>query len=87
MSPAEIRACYRLYAAHRRSHDAHSLRMLSALRPHSPFCACKPTLKGWRVTSATATPMMTYAGRPSSGNSLFRGETTFECRSHLWRRN
>ena len=37
---------------------------------NSPFCcACTPALKGWRVRSATATPMMTYV-LPSSGTSV-----------------
>ena len=49
MSPGEIRACYRLYAAHRKSHeicafsdailanDVDAPAELAALRPHTGF--------------------------------------------------
>ena len=73
MTPGEIRACYRLYAAHRKSHEictfprtipatsnAGDLGDLAVLlRQHTG-------LEGLARTSATATQMLTYA-RPSAG--------------------
>ena len=76
MTPGEIRACYRLYAAHRKSHeicafsdtipatsnagDSDDLAVL--LRLHIG-------LEGLRATLVTTTLMMTYA-RPSLGTSV-----------------
>ena len=50
-----------------RTKFAHSLalsllRVTPRIQTTSPFCcACTPALKGWRVTSATATQTTTYA--------------------------
>ena len=70
MTPGEI-ACYRLYAAHRKSHEIctfpRTATVIAGDLGNQPFCyACAPALEGWRVTSATATQMMTYT-RPSPG--------------------
>jgi hypothetical protein len=76
MTPGEIRASYRLYAAHRNSHEICDslalslLRLTPGIQTTSPFCcACTPALKGRRVTLATATQTTTYAP-PSSGPSV-----------------
>ena len=58
-----------------RTKFAHSLalsllRVTPRIQTTSPFCcACTPALKGWRVTSATATQTTTYA-RLSPGLSV-----------------
>jgi hypothetical protein len=77
MTPGEIRACYQLYAAHRKSHEICALpRAIPATSNTEDSddlaafcCACTPALKGWRVTSATAIQTTTYA-RPSPGLSV-----------------
>jgi hypothetical protein len=75
MSPGEIRACYRLYAAHRRSNEicAFSEAILAmndvgASAELAVLARLNTGLEG-DTRSALATPMMTYA-RPFSGISV-----------------
>ena len=75
MTSGKIRACIDcMWLIASRTKFAHSLklslRIMSALPPNSRLCACTPPLRDWRVRSATATPMMTYAARPLSGIPL-----------------
>jgi hypothetical protein len=82
MTPGEIRACYRLYAAHRKSREictfAGTIPVINKPgdQTTSPVCcAYIPALKGWRATLATATPI----ARPSPGTSV-----TFAPRPNNW---
>ena len=69
MTPGEIRACYRLYAAHRRSHEICTFPetipvMNNAGDPDDLAVLLRLHMKGWRVRLSGAIPMITYAHRP-----------------------
>jgi hypothetical protein len=92
MTPGEIRACYRLYAAHRKSHEICAfpgiIPATSNAGDSDDFAVLlrlHTGLESWRVTLATASQTTTYAP-PSSGLSVICERCSHRSLSNLFGR-